>query len=209
MIARILWLAIYFGVLLWSGIAPKDYFTWILEVLPALIGFAVLAATYRRFPLTPLAYWLVLAHCVILMIGGHYTYAEVPLFDTLREWFSWQRNNYDKVGHLAQGFIPAILAREILLRLDVLRARGWLNFLVICICLALSASYELVEWGVALASGDEAVAFLATQGDPWDTQSDIGYALLGAVFALVFLRKWHDRQLARLPAAPSAKNVKL
>ncbi len=209
MIARILWLAIYFGVLLWSGIAPKDYFTWILEVLPALIGFAVLAATYRRFPLTPLAYWLVLAHCVILMIGGHYTYAEVPLFDTLREWFSWQRNNYDKVGHLAQGFIPAILAREILLRLDVLRARGWLNFLVISICLALSASYEMVEWGVALASGDDAVAFLATQGDPWDTQSDIGYALLGAVFALVFLRKWHDRQLARLPAAPSAKNVKL
>jgi putative membrane protein len=209
MIERILWLAIYFGVLLWSGIAPKDYFTWILEVLPAMIGFVALAATYRRFPLTPLAYWLVLAHCVILMIGGHYTYAEVPLFDTLREWFSWQRNNYDKVGHLAQGFIPAILAREILLRLEVLRARGWLNFLVICICLALSASYEMVEWGVALASGDEAVAFLATQGDPWDTQSDIGYALLGAVFALVFLRKWHDRQLARLTAAISAKNVKL
>ena len=209
MIHRILWLSIYFAVLLWSGIAPKDYFTWILEVLPALIGFTVLAATYRRFPLTPLAYWLVLAHCVILMIGGHYTYAEVPLFDTLREWFSWQRNNYDKVGHLAQGFIPAILAREILLRLDVLCARGWLNFLVISICLALSASYEMVEWGVALASGDEAVAFLATQGDPWDTQSDIAYALLGAVFALVFLSKWHDRQLARLPAAPSAKNVKL
>lgn len=209
MIERMLWLAIYFGVLIWSGIAPKDYFTWFLEVLPALIGFAVLAFTYRRFPLTPLAYWLVLAHCVILMVGGHYTYSEVPLFDTLREWFSWQRNNYDKVGHLAQGFIPAILAREILLRLEVVRGRAWLNFLVISICLAVSASYELVEWGVALASGDEAVAFLATQGDPWDTQSDIGYALLGAVLALVFLAKWHDRQLARLHAAGTAKNGKL
>lgn len=209
MMARILWLAIYFGVLLWSGIAPKDYFTWILEVLPALIGFAVLAFTYRRFPLTRLAYWLVLAHCVILMIGGHYTYAEVPWFDSLREIMHWQRNNYDKLGHLAQGFIPAILAREILLRLEVVRGRGWLNFLVISICLALSASYELVEWGVALASGDEAVAFLATQGDPWDTQSDIGYALVGALLALVFLGKWHDRQLARLPAAAIGKNVKL
>ena len=198
MFERILWLAIYFGVLIWSGIAPKDGFTWLLEVLPALIGFVVLVATYRRFSLTPLAYWLVLAHCVILMIGGHYTYAEVPWFDSLREIMHWQRNNYDKIGHLAQGFIPAILAREILLRLEVVRGRGWLNFMVISICLALSASYELVEWGVALASGDGAVAFLATQGDPWDTQSDMGYALAGAVFALVFLGKWHDRQLARM-----------
>lgn len=209
MIERILWLAVYFGVLIWSGIAPKDGFTWFLEVLPALVGLAVLASTYRRFPLTSLAYWLVLAHCVILMVGGHYTYAEVPLFDTLREWFSWQRNNYDKVGHLAQGFIPAIVTREILLRLDVLRQRGWLNFLIISICIAISATYELVEWGVALASGDDAVAFLATQGDPWDTQSDIGYALVGAVLALLFLAKWHDRQLARLPAAGTAKNGKL
>jgi len=198
MFERILWLAIYFGVLIWSGIAPKDGFTWLLEVLPALIGFVVLVATYRRFSLTPLAYWLVLAHCVILMIGGHYTYAEVPWFDSLREIMHWQRNNYDKIGHLAQGFIPAILAREILLRLEVVRGRGWLNFMVISICLALSASYELVEWGVALASGDGAVAFLATQGDPWDTQSDMGYALAGAAFALVFLGKWHDRQLARM-----------
>lgn len=201
MFERFLWLAIYFGVLIWSGIAPKDGFTWFLEVLPALLGFAALVATYRRFPLTPLAYWLVLLHCVILMVGGHYTYAEVPLFDSLREWFSWQRNNYDKVGHFAQGFVPAIVAREILLRQDVVRGRAWLNFTVICICLALSASYELVEWGVALASGDAAVAFLATQGDPWDTQSDMGFALLGALFALALLSQWHDRQLARLNAA--------
>ena len=199
--ARVLWLGIYCGVLLWSAIRPKDYFTWFLEVAPALIGFAVLAVTYRRFPLTALAYWLILIHSVILMVGGHYTYAEVPLFDWLREAFHWQRNNYDKVGHFAQGFIPAILAREILLRLNVVRGRVWLNFVVISICLALSAAYELVEWGVALASGDSAVAFLATQGDPWDTQSDMGFALLGALLALATLSDWHDRQLARANAA--------
>lgn len=199
--ARALWLGIYCSVLLWSAIRPKDYFTWFLEVAPALIGFAVLTVTHRRFPLTALAYWLILIHSVILMVGGHYTYAEVPLFDWLREAFHWQRNNYDKVGHFAQGFIPAILAREILLRLDVVRGRAWLNFVVISICLALSAAYELVEWGVALASGDSAVAFLATQGDPWDTQSDMGFALLGALLALATLSGWHDRQLARAKAA--------
>lgn len=209
MTERILWLAIYFGVLIWSGIAPKDGFIWLLEVLPALIGIAVLAFTYRRFPLTRMLYWLLLAHAVILMIGGHYTYAEVPWFDLLREWFDWQRNNYDKVGHFAQGFIPVMLAREILLRLHVVQGRAWLNFLVVSICLAVSASYELVEWGVALASGDDAVAFLATQGDPWDTQSDIGFALLGALLALVFLSRWHDRQLACLLAAQRLKNGKL
>jgi putative membrane protein len=206
---RILWLAIYFGVLIWSGIAPKDGFTWWLEVFPALVGLVLILATFRRFPLTRLAYWLVLAHCVILMIGGHYTYAEVPWFNWLRDALHWQRNNYDKVGHFAQGFIPAILAREILWRLDVVRGRGWLNFIVLSICLALSASYELVEWGVALASGDSAVAFLATQGDPWDTQSDMGFALLGAILALTFLSKWHDRQLARLNAVQALKNDKL
>jgi len=137
---RILWLAIYFGVLIWSGIAPKDGFTWWLEVFPALVGLVLILATFRRFPLTRLAYWLVLAHCVILMIGGHYTYAEVPWFNWLRDALHWQRNNYDKVGHFAQGFIPAILAREILWRLDVVRGRGWLNFIVLSICLALSAS---------------------------------------------------------------------
>lgn len=205
MAERFLWLAIYFGVLIWSGIAPKDGFTWFLEVFPALVGMVLILATFRRFPLTRMVYWLVLMHCVILMIGGHYTYAEVPWFNWLRDVMHWQRNNYDKVGHFAQGFIPAILAREILLRLDVVRARGWLNFFVLSICLALSASYELVEWLVALASGDNAVAFLATQGDPWDTQSDMGFALLGAILALTLLSKWHDLQLARLNAAQAEK----
>lgn len=209
MFERSLWLAIYFGVLIWSGIAPKDGFTWLLEVFPALVGLVLIVATYRRFPLTRMVYWLVLVHCVILMIGGHFTYAEVPWFDWLRDALHWQRNNYDKVGHFAQGFIPAILAREILLRLNVVLGRGWLSFLVICICLALSASYELVEWAVALASGDNAVAFLATQGDPWDTQSDMGFALLGATLALVFLSPWHDRQLARLNVVQALKNGKL
>ena len=209
MIERSIWLAIYFGVLIWSGIAPKDGFTWLLEVFPALVGLVLIVATYRRFPLTRMLYCLLLVHAVILMIGGHYTYAEVPWFDSLREWFDWQRNNYDKVGHFAQGFVPAILAREILLRLNVVRGNGWLNFLVICICLAVSASYELVEWGVALASGDAAVEFLATQGDPWDTQSDMGFALMGAALALVFLSRWHDWQLARLHAAQGLKNGKL
>ena len=194
--SRILWLGIYFGALIWSAIAPKDGFTWLLEVAPALIGFAVLAATYRRFPLTSLAYWLVLIHSVILMVGGHYTYAEVPLFDWLSEWLHWQRNNYDKVGHLAQGFIPAILAREILLRLHVVRGRGWLVFLVLSVCLALSALYEILEWWVAVTSGDAGVAFLATQGYEWDTQSDMALAILGAVLALAALSKLHDRQLA-------------
>ncbi|MEO1766292.1 DUF2238 domain-containing protein [Thiobacter aerophilum] len=192
------WFVIYGGVLLWSAIAPRDYFTWFLEVLPALIALPLLMATRRRFPLTPLAYWLILVHAVILMVGGHYTYAHVPLFDWLREVFHWQRNNYDKVGHLAQGFVPAMLAREILIRLDVIRGRGWLNFFILCFCLALSAAYELIEWAVAAASGDAAVAFLATQGDEWDTQSDMAFALAGAILALIILTRLHDRQLARL-----------
>lgn len=195
---KALWLGIYFAVLIWSGIAPKDGFTWFLEVLPALIGLIVLAMTWRRFPLTPLAYWLVLAHMLILMVGGHYTYAEVPLFDALRDVFHWQRNNYDRVGHVAQGFVPALLAREVLLRLAVVNGRGWLNFFVLCFVLAVSALYELVEWAVAEASGDSAVAFLATQGDEWDTQSDMALALLGGVVALALLTRLHDRQLARL-----------
>lgn len=203
--SRILWLGVYFSVLTWSAIAPKDGFTWLLEVAPALIGFVVLAATYRRFPLTPLAYWLVLIHFVILMVGGHYTYAEVPLFDWLRESLHWQRNNYDKVGHLAQGFIPAILAREILLRLNVVRGRGWLVFVVVSFCLALSALYEILEWWVAITSGDTGVLFLATQGYEWDTQSDMALAGLGAVLALGTLSKMHDRQCFQyrfLPTPP-------
>jgi putative membrane protein len=192
------WLTVYLLVLGWSAYHPADGFTWFLEVLPALLGLAVLLYTRRSFPLTPLAYLLVLAHSIILMVGGHYTYAEVPLFDWLGEWFGWSRNNYDKVGHLAQGFIPALLAREILLRKAVVAERGWLNFLVVCFCIALSAVYELVEWWVALLSEEAADAFLGTQGYVWDTQSDIAWALLGAVLSLLLLGRMHDRQLVRL-----------
>ena len=190
-----LWLLVFAAVLLWSAINPADYFTWFLEVLPAIIGLLVLLATRKSFPLTPLVYGLILVHCVILMVGGHYTYAEVPLFDWIRDSFGVARNNYDKVGHFAQGFIPAMVAREILIRKKVVRVRGWLAFLVVCFCLAFSAFYELVEWVVALASGESAEAFLGTQVYVWDTQSDMGFALAGAVSALLLLSRLHDRQL--------------
>ncbi len=198
---RILWLALYFVVLIWSAINPKDHFTWFLEVFPAIIGLAVLVATYKRFRFTPLAYFLILLHCIILMVGGHYTYAEVPLFNWIRDAFSMTRNNYDKVGHLAQGFIPAIVAREILLRLEIITKRGWLAFVVVCICLAISALYELIEWGAALLSGEAAEAFLGTQGYIWDTQSDMAIALLGAVLAIVLLAGLHDSQIKHLTSS--------
>lgn len=199
----LLWSTIFLAVLAWSAVEPKDHFTWYLEVAPAVAGFVILAFTYQRFPLTPLSYVLVLIHCIILLVGGHFTYAEVPLFEWLRDAFDWQRNNYDKVGHFAQGFVPAILAREILIRNLVVNGRRWLIFLVICFCLALSAFYELLEWWVALVSGDSAEAFLGLQGYTWDTQSDMGYALVGAILALASLTRLHDRQLARLTSAPS------
>jgi len=196
---KILWLAIFLGVLAWSAIDPHDYPTWWLEVMPALIALLVVIWTRNTFPLTPLLYWLILLHAVILMIGGHFTYALVPWFDWLWELIGSERNNYDKIGHLAQGFIPAIAAREILLRFGVVKGKGWLAFLVVCFCLALSAFYELLEWWVALLSEEAAEAFLGTQGYVWDTQSDMWYALLGAVAALVLLSKLHDRQLQQLP----------
>ena len=192
---KALWLVIYFLVLLWSGINPKDYFTWFLEVLPALIGFTIIAATFNKFRLTPLTYTLILIHCIILMVGGHYTYAEVPLFNWLRDSFGMARNNYDKIGHLAQGFIPAIITREILLRKNIVTQKGWLSFIVICICLAISALYELIEWWAALLSGEAAEAFLGTQGYIWDTQSDMAIALLGAILALALLSRVHDKQI--------------
>lgn len=195
---KIIWLSVYGVVLIWSGINPKDYFTWFLEVLPALIGFIIIAATYTRFRLTHLTYLLILIHSIILMVGGHYTYAEVPLFDWVRDAFDMERNNYDKIGHLAQGFIPAIISREILLRKEVIRHKGWLSFIIICICLAISAFYELIEWWAALLSGKAADAFLGTQGYVWDTQSDMGWALAGSILALVTLSRIHDRQLSKL-----------
>ena len=189
-------------VLIWSGIAPKDYFTWFLEVLPAMIGAIILLYSYHSFRLTPLLYSLILFHCIVLMVGGHYTYAEVPLFDTIKELFNLERNNYDKVGHFAQGFVPAIIAREILLRKNVVNAgvnsQVWLNVFIVSICLAFSAFYELIEWWVAIATGENAEAFLGTQGYIWDTQSDMAVALLGAICAIIFLAKIHDKQLLQL-----------
>lgn len=194
----VIWLAIFAAVFLWSAIGPKDRLTWFLEVLPAVIGLIALVVTRQRFPLTPLAYVLILIHCVILMVGGHYTYAEVPLFDLIREWTDGARNNYDKVGHFAQGFVPAIIAREIVIRRELIRGRGWQFFFVVCFCLGFSAFYELLEWWVALLSDEGAAAFLGTQGYVWDTQSDMGFALVGAIVAWLLLAKTHDRQLKSL-----------
>jgi putative membrane protein len=196
--APALWLVIFFSVLAWSAYEPKDFYTWFLEVAPALIGLTLIAFSRKSFPLTPMLYLLILIHCIILMIGGHYTYAEVPLFDTLKEAWNLERNNYDKVGHFAQGFIPAILAREILIRKQVVNGKVWLNFYIICICLAFSAFYELIEWWVALLSDQAAEAFLGTQGDNWDTQSDMFLALIGAFVAIFTLSNTHDRQLETL-----------
>ena len=195
--AVLTWLVIFFAVLVWSAIAPKDLATWFLEVLPAIVGLVVLASTRRRFPLTPLCYGLILAHSVILMVGGHYTYAEVPVGDWLRQAFDLERNNYDKLGHFAQGFVPAIIAREIFIRLRVVNGARWRAFLVVCTCLAISAFYELIEWWVALLSEEAAESFLGTQGYVWDTQSDMLWALSGATLALLLLGRAHDRPLAR------------
>ncbi len=192
---KYLWLITFFTVLLWSGINPKDQFTWFLEVLPAIIGLIVMIFTYKNFKLTTLVYTLILIHCIILMVGGHYTYAEVPLFDSIKELLNQDRNNYDKVGHFAQGFIPAMISREILIRKNIIPSNIWRNFFIICFCLGFSAFYELIEWWVALLSGEDAEAFLGTQGYIWDTQSDMGLALLGSIIALVVLNVYHDKQL--------------
>ncbi len=195
---KAVWLAVFSAVFVWSAINPKDYFTWFLEVLPAFIGIVLIIRTYQSFRLTELLYLLILIHSIVLMVGGHYTYAEVPLFDAIKPVFGFERNNYDKVGHIMQGFMPAILAREILLRLKVVSTKGWLNYIILSICLAFSAFYELIEWWVAEMTGSGADAFLGTQGYVWDTQSDMALALVGAIMALLLLSKRHDDQLQRL-----------
>ena len=195
---QVIWLIVFFSVFIWSAINPKDVAIWGLEVSPAVIGLILIIWTYKKFPLTELLYSLILIHCVILMIGGHYTYAEVPLFDHIKPLFGFERNNYDKIGHFMQGFMPAILAREILIRLEVVNQKSWLNIIIVSICLAFSAFYELIEWFVAEVSQTGAEAFLGTQGYVWDTQSDMGFALLGAIIALLILSRVHDRHLERL-----------
>jgi putative membrane protein len=192
---RWLWIGIFSAVLVWSGIGPKDFVTWCLEVAPAVLGGLVLWVTRERFPLTSLVYGLILFHCVVLMVGGHYTYAEVPLGEWLRELVDGSRNNYDKLGHFVQGFVPAMIARELMIRLHVFNSAAWRNFYIVCFCLGFSAFYELIEWWVALLSDEAAEAFLGTQGYVWDTQSDMGWALFGAVAAFLLLSRLHDRQL--------------
>lgn len=191
-------LLVFFAVLIWSVINPKDLFTWFLEVLPALIGLTVVILTYNRFRLTNLVYFLILVHAIILIVGGHYTYAEMPIFNWIRDAFHLARNYYDRLGHFAQGFIPAIIVREILVRKSALKRGKLLSFLIISICLAISASYELIEWGVAEATSSAADAFLGTQGDVWDTQWDMFMALLGAIMALASMSNLHDKFLKKL-----------
>lgn len=189
-------------LLVLSGLAPFDRATWWMEVAPVLIVMPVLLATGRRFPLTPLAYRLIFIHALILMLGGHYTYARVPLGFWLQDLLELSRNHYDRLGHFAQGFVPAVIAREVLLRTSPLRPGKWLFFLVASVCLAVSACYEFVEWWAALLGGEAADAFLGTQGDPWDTQWDMLLAVIGAVTAQLFLGKRHDRELAELGSGP-------
>ncbi len=185
-----------------SAIAPYDRLTWFMEVLPVLIAAPVLVATRNRLPLTPLVYWLIAVHGLILIYGGAYTYARVPLGFWLQEWLGFERNPYDRIGHLAQGLVPAMVARELLLRVFRIEGRKILAFLVVCVALAISAFYELIEWWAALAFGAGAEEFLGTQGDVWDTQWDMFMALTGAIIALLLLGRWHDRQMARLEAKP-------
>lgn len=188
---------IFLTGLIVSGINPYDYFTWILEVFPAIIGFVALSVTFRRFKFTYIVYILILIHSYILFVGGHYTYAEVPLFNWIKEVFDQSRNNYDKVGHFAQGFVPAIIIRELLIRKQIVKFGFWLSFVVVCICLNISVFYEFLEWFVAVVSGESADSFLGTQGYVWDTQSDMLYAFIGALCMILTMSKFHDRQIDR------------
>ena len=200
-------LVVGLACLVLSGIGVADRTTWVLEVFPIFVAVPLLVATARRFPLTPLTYRLIFLHALILMLGGHYTYARVPLGFWVQDAFGLARNHYDRLGHFAQGFVPAIIAREVLLRRSPLVSGKWLFFLVTCICLSVSACYELVEWAAAVIGGESADAFLGTQGDVWDTQSDMLMALLGALAAQLLLARTHDRQLARLP--DNARSVRV
>lgn len=189
---------LFFIGLIWSGIQPFDYFTWGLEVFPAVLGIIILIFTFKKFQFTFLTYCFILLHSFILFVGGHYTYAEVPLFDWIKEVFDLSRNNYDKVGHFAQGFIPAMIVRELFVRKNIVPIKKWLNFIVVSICLSFSAVYEFLEWWVALFSGENADAFLGTQGYIWDTQSDMFYATIGAITMLVLLSKVQDNNISKL-----------
>ncbi|NOQ69927.1 MAG: DUF2238 domain-containing protein [Gammaproteobacteria bacterium] len=199
----VVWTTLFLAVFIWSAINPKDYPTWVLEVAPAVAGFIVLVLTHKSFPLTTLCYSLILLFSWILFVGGHYTYAEVPLFDSIKEMFGQSRNNFDKMGHFAQGFVPAIICREIIIRRQIINHKFFTTFFILCFCLALSAFYELIEWWVALISEEAAESFLGTQGYVWDTQSDMAWALSGAISALILLGKIHDKQIQQLQVQTS------
>jgi len=189
-------IVLFFTILIWSLINPKEYFTWFLEVFPALIGIIVLFFTFKKFRFTNFVYTLIFIHCCILIIGGHYTYAEVPLFDWIKEVFHQSRNNYDKVGHFAQGFVPAFIIREIFIRKNIINNKKWLSFIVVYVCMAISVTYEFIEWFVSvMVGGESADAFLGTQGYIWDTQSDILFATIGAIIGLAVLGKFHNVQI--------------
>ena len=185
-------------VFIWSGINPHDRLTWWLEVFPTIGGLIILAATYRRFQFTTLVYTLIAIHMCILSVGGHWTYAREPVFNWLKDYFHWSRNHYDRLGHFAQGFVPALIAREMFIRLNILNRKRWQPFLIISICLAISVTYEFIEWWSALIGGASSTEFLGTQGDVWDTQEDMFMCLVGATCALLFMRRWQDRQLQKL-----------
>ncbi|HEX4939843.1 MAG TPA: DUF2238 domain-containing protein [Candidatus Kapabacteria bacterium] len=196
--------AILIAALVVSGIDPYDFATWLLEVFPVLVALPLMWFTLRRFPLTTLLYIGICLHSLVLILGGTYTYARVPLGFQLAEWFDLSRNPYDKIGHFFQGFVPALVAREILIRGRYVNGRGMLAFIVVSIVMFISSFYELIEWWVALAIGQGATEFLGTQGYEWDTQSDMFLALIGAVCALLTLARWHDRQIAQLPSGPKS-----
>jgi len=191
-------LAVFLGTFIWSIINPKEGFTCFLEIIPAIIGVLILALTFKKFRFTDITYFLILIHSIILFVGGHYTYAEVPLFDYIREIFHQSRNNYDKVGHFAQGLVPAMIIRELFIRKQVISNKSFFNFVIVCMCLAISAAYEWIEWGVSLATGDGGDAFLGTQGDVWDTQSDMLFATIGAIVGLILFSKIQDKQIRKL-----------
>ena len=190
-------LVVFFGTLIWSIINPKEVFTCFLEIIPAIIGVLILAFTFKKFRFTDFTYFFILIHCIILFIGGHYTYAEVPFFEWIKEVFDQSRNNYDKVGHFAQGFVPALIIRELFIRKNVIANKSFFNFIIVSICLAISAAYEWIEWAVSLMTGEGGDAFLGTQGYIWDTQSDMLYATIGAICALVFMSKIQDKYLEK------------
>jgi putative membrane protein len=191
-------LTVFTLTLLWSITNPKEGFTCFLEIIPAIIGVLILALTFKRFRFTNFTYTLILVHCIILFIGGHYTYAEVPLFDYIKDVFHQNRNNYDKVGHFAQGFVPAMITRELFIRKKVISNKSFFNFIIVSVCLAISAAYEWIEWGVSIATGDGGDAFLGTQGYVWDTQSDMLFATIGAITALLLFSKMQDKQLIKI-----------